>query len=532
MNRKFHYLIALSALLASCGQGGASSSSSGESSIAPPEIDEAPLTAFFANLKTNAARVSTALLDEGMTDYAPYVTFDYYGPHAAYQTNGEYLRELVYEQTGSYPEDLGVLVHGEQGLFNYGLSEEGAFVLGDPIGFGTSLTDAGIALPETLAERSLYARGSDALHYSSALVNNLPIAANAWLSVMGVSFDESTFATGAQFVLNEAGTEATATFSLLTQEGGMPVQSSLKATITLLGSNAAPKAVADYLADLPTLPTPASWGAVAEAYFASFPGQGAIPFPSAATVQYQEITQFNLLQVAIDGANLSGSYGEELLGASFKRVQVLVDGRPKTVYRRSAEGGEADEYASSMMEVSIQMQGSTTYLVFDGSVTYKGVAALNREWAAWNASDINAPEEEGGMAMGLEIPLLGEAMEKGLASLVYEDITEYLTYLYLQAGVNPYFLKVYSASFAYGAEEEAKSAVESLGAALVENSFADRGKFTLGKDKRIALKKAKDEQSYGVGFDIRLTGEASSTVELLCYVCPAPYLDVFLDAAE
>lgn len=511
-------------LLASCKTGGNESSSSPFAPSSSSSQSDTILETFLANLSTNVGKISVELQENMVDPYGdesliPYFYQEYYGTNAIYQ---EFFDP-------EYGDPDGIMVHGDQGIFHFAL-EGDAFTLGDPVCFGTSIADAGVALLSSLADPSFYVRGADSLHYSSALKNNVPVASAPWLQVMGITLDSSSFATSVDFVLAEDGTGVEATFTLLSQESGMPIPSTLKAKIEGAGTFAPRAAYSSYVASLPTLPVPSAFGDVATAYLSSCPRMaGLLPFPSGVTVQYKEETQFNLLQISVDGVNLSKTYPSELKAAGFAQKQKFANGQFVTYYALSADGEESDPYFTSSLEVQIQYVNGCSYIVVDGALLDKGVTLSNDMLQGWNESVFNAPEATGGYELGLSVPLLPEAPY--IVSAIHEDITEYVTYLYYSNGINPYLLGCFDISLSIEKEEDALAFIEAYRTLLAIEGFADQ-ELTLEKNGKVASVKG-DASSYGVGLSMApaYKDEAyAGTLDLTYYAAPTPYVEVFVAA--
>ena len=512
-------------LLASCEQGGNTPSSSTLPPSSSESVSNAVLETFLENLGTNVGKITVDLQENmvnpyGSADLVPYFYQEYYGTNAVYQD--------FFDATYGSPD--GIMVHGEQGLFHFAIEGE-SFVLGDPVCFGTSIADAGVPLLSSLADPSFYARGGDSLHYSSVLKNNVPIAAAPWLEVMGITLDEASFATSVDLLLKEDGTGAEVTFTLLSQESGMPVQSILKATIESAGTLAPRAPYANYVSSLPTLMVPTTFRETATRYLASCPRmEGLLPFPTGVSVQYKEETQFNILQISVDGVNLTKTYPAELKAAGFTQKQKIVNGQFITYFALSLDGEEGDPYFTSSLEVQVQYTAGCSYIVVDGALLDKGVTLSNAMLQGWNEGVYNQTEAEGGHELGLSVPLLPDS--PFVVSAVHEDITEYVTYLYYSNGINPYLLACFDISLHIEKEEDALAYVDAYQTLLESEGFADQG-LTLDQDGKVAAVKG-DASSYGIGLSMAPTydeeGVYQGKLNLTYYAAPTPYVQAFVKA--
>ncbi|MDY2913610.1 MAG: hypothetical protein SOV58_03125 [Candidatus Enteromonas sp.] len=522
------FLIPMALLLASCAP--APSPSIPSSSILPSEsstLDDAPLQSFFQKAATNQGRIQTFLEDRG--EFQDYITFDFYGPRCAYQTNGEYLQN-VYQSYGETLEDQGVLVYGDQGLFSFHFGDEGSFLLGDPLGVGTSLSEAGIHLLEELADPSIYVSGKDSLSYASKLEKNVPVAAKKWFAVMGVELEGSATVTKAAFTLAPDGGSATAMFTILEQESGKPVTSRIKAEISSLGS-LSPKGGLQEALEHPTpLPVPTEFGEVAKKYLSNVPGQeNTLPFPEISTVQYVETVKYNTLQISVDGVNIAASYIEQLKKAGFVMKRDFSSG-VKTYYVHEATGSEESSFLTSSLQVSLSYLDGCSYITVSSTVKYKGVEPFNAFVASWNEGIYNVPESQGGYDLGCFLPIFPSSAS--IAGMEFQDETEYLNDYYLAAGVNPYLLLALSGRISIGSESDAGAYLSSLVEKLEEIGYVDLGEKSFANDHEAAYLLSPAGGQFGIGIHLQPVYEENAytgVVAMRIYCSVPDYVKIFLN---
>lgn len=525
--KKYLIPLTLSLLLASCG-GTSSESSPNVSEPSFPSssevVDEAPFQAFLNNAKSNVGRIQTFLEDNG--EYKDYIAFDFYSDTCAYQTNGEYLKEIYDSYYGETLTDQGVMVYADQGLFSYYLGEDGSFTLGDPLGVGTTLKDADIHLLEELADENLYSRGKDSLSYSSKMEKNVPLAASAWFSVMGVELDDSSTVTKANFALNEEGTSVTAVFTILEQESGNPITTKMKAELTLLGSLEAKGELKEAITNPTPLPIPSTWGETASNFLSSVPGQeNALPFPSVSTVQYKELLRYGVLQISVDGVNLYSDYVTLLTANGFTMKRESTSTGFSTYYVHEAKGGEGDTYRESSLRVQISYVSGCSYILVTPSVTYKGVGEVNAFFTSWNEGIYNTSHN-----LGCPLPLLPSS--SAISGVRYEDDTEYQNDYYLSNGVNPYLLAAYVVVLEIEDVSEAGNFVSSYLASLTEAGYADLGELSLANDNEVGYSYSSSTSSYGIGVNVEMTqgnDGYAGTVVLRVYCSVPEYVAIFVN---